>query len=90
MRDFTRTKAALQKYDAADAAFEIQSQQLSTSKLLPVFDELQRLGREVGRCFFEETSDINGPSCITVVRPSPWLRKTIGLPYSNSLDGRVV
>jgi len=81
MRDFTKTKAALAKFDKADAEYGAWVSRLPNGKALEFLNELNKLGRDVGQAFFEETSDINHASCAGLVKPSEWLRKTIGVPY---------
>lgn len=81
MRDFTKTKAALALFDKTDEEYGAWAARLPNGEALEFLNQLNAIGRAVGQCFFEETSDINYASCAILVKPSEWLRRTIGVPY---------
>lgn len=91
VRDFTKTKAALAQYDAMDDELnEMLDKNASTLTVLDFFARLEAAALEVGRAYVSDTSDINSACCATSVKPSPWLRRMIGVSFDkNSCDGRV-
>ena len=90
-RDFTKTKAALAAYDALnDGLDDLLEAKASTKTVLEFFARLEEAERAVGRAYVADTSDINSACCATSVKPSPWLRRMIGVDYDkSSIDGRV-
>lgn len=67
--DLSRTKAAIEAYDAFDARLDAQGTQ---EEVLAQFDELERLGRAVGHAFWLDTADRNDrATCERHVRPGP-------------------
>lgn len=73
-----KTKAAIAAYDEHDAICTVDSiVDLPRGAAMKLFNELDRLGREVGVAFGEETKDRNNPqTCADCIRPGP---KTLAL-----------
>lgn len=81
--DFTRTEAALAKYDAEVAAAwakvnAMSNEELTDGHVYKAVHTENRLGREVGRAFGLDTADRNNvETCEGCVRPGPWLRNIV-------------
>lgn len=83
-----RTKAALEAYDRADAAYqkavddgkskptaeEARAYNELTDKLLA---EVERAAEKVGEAFADDTADRNSRSTALLTRPSSWLRQMV-------------
>ena len=68
-----KTEAAIAAYDEHDAICTVDHiLDLPPKAVGKLFDELDRLGHEVGIAFGEETKDRNDPAtCAAVIRPGP-------------------
>ena len=90
-RDFTKTKAALAQYDAMDDELNVLlDKRASTKTVLDYFARLEAAALAVGKAYVSDTSDINSACCATSVKPSPWLRRMIGVPFDKrACDGRI-
>jgi hypothetical protein len=65
--DLSRTKAALEVYDAFDSEFDAEGSQ---DDVLAEFAELERFGKAVGRAFGLDTADRNNvDDCERCIRP---------------------
>ena len=71
--NLARTKAAMQVYDTAAAAWSAY-QGIDAAEELRLLDVAIEAGAKVGEAFAKDTADRNDPEVARRVRPGPWLR----------------
>jgi hypothetical protein len=65
--DLSRTKAAIEAYDAFDSTFNMDG--MSQDEVLAGFAKLESLGEAVGVAFGLDTADRNSMSAAKAIRP---------------------